>query len=92
VKSWTYTAKNDAQNTTFWLQDLLPNPFPDARIMTYGYKADGTSISGARDHARHLLARLRDHRDEDEVGKDSCLVRLSVGSRLIQGGWFACSL
>jgi hypothetical protein len=53
-----------------WLQDLLPDKIPQARVMTFGYNADMTnnySTSNVRDHARKLLSLLRDKRDEGEV-------------------------
>jgi hypothetical protein len=55
---------------TMWLQDLLPDKIPQARVMTFGYNADminNYSTSNIRDHARKLLSLLRDKRDEEEV-------------------------
>ncbi|KAG8798296.1 hypothetical protein FRC16_007515 [Serendipita sp. 398] len=38
-QSWT------AEDGTMWLRDLLPNDFPNARILSYGYDADTRSFA-----------------------------------------------
>lgn len=45
----------------FWLQDLLPERLPFARVMTFGYdtKLFGPSTSSIDDDARDLLARIK---------------------------------
>jgi hypothetical protein len=57
-KTWTH------EDGTFWPQDLLPNDFPKARIMTFGYDADITHVFGQvstntlRDHGKTLCTNL----------------------------------
>jgi hypothetical protein len=51
-----------------WLKDLLPQKLPNARVMTFCYKATvlgNTSIAGVRDNARMLLERLLDEREDN---------------------------
>jgi hypothetical protein len=70
-KRWsTWTHKEKGKKEVMWLQDLLPEKLPQARIMTFGYNADminNYSTSNIRDHARKLLSLLRNKRDEGEV-------------------------
>jgi hypothetical protein len=66
--TWTYKAKG--KTDVMWLQDLLPDKLPQARVMTFGYNADmvnNYSTSNIRDHARKLLSLLRNKRDEGDV-------------------------
>jgi hypothetical protein len=52
------------------LKDFLPQQIPDARIMTFGYKADvafGQSTAEIIDHAKSLLTSQVDTREELEV-------------------------
>jgi protein SERAC1 len=57
-KTWTH------EDGTFWPQDLLPNDFAKARILTFGYDADIVHIFGQastntlRDHGRTLCTDL----------------------------------
>jgi hypothetical protein len=65
VNSWTHP-----KSKAFWLRDFLPQQIPDARIMTFGYNANiafGRSTTEIVDHAKSLLAKLVDKRDETEV-------------------------
>jgi hypothetical protein len=51
------------------LKDFLPQQIPDARVMTFGYKAAAAFGSTAEviDHAKGLLTSLVDIREESEV-------------------------
>jgi len=64
VDSWTY--RDTPKASVFWLQDLLPEKMPNARIMTFQYDAKvvgNTSVSSVSDNARQLAELLRDKRD-----------------------------
>lgn len=73
---WSPPRKSVAKEKLFWLRDLLPADFPDARISTFGYDADlaGSSSTGARaklnftQYAHELLITL-DRELDDEVSK-----------------------
>ena len=65
IDTWTHLKSN-----AFWLKDFLPEQIPDARILTFGYNtaaAFSESTAEVIDHAKSLLARLVDKRDEPEV-------------------------
>ena len=54
-RTWTHS------NGTLWLQDLLPQKLPGARVFSYGYPSDiafSRSAAGIRDYASLLLERL----------------------------------
>lgn len=71
-KTWT-----DAVSGSFWLEDFLPDAFPKARIMTFGYDsglAFTRSKAGVESFARDLLNRLRMLRSSYEV---------SIGYRIL---------
>lgn len=61
----------DEKSKVAWLEDLLPNDLPNARIFTYGYNSSvpfSKSVSGIDDWARVLLHALSLERMEnDEV-------------------------
>jgi hypothetical protein len=73
---WSPPRKPVAKEKLFWLRDLLPADFPDARILTFGYDANltGSSSTGARaklnftQYAHELLITL-DRELDDEVSK-----------------------
>ncbi|KAN0120203.1 ankyrin [Hyaloscypha variabilis] len=79
--TWTYKAKG--KTDVMWLQDLLPDKLPQARVMTFGYNADminNYSTSNIRDHARKLLSMLRNKRDEgDQATRPIVFVCHSLG-------------
>jgi hypothetical protein len=55
-----------------WLQDLLPQDLPNARVMTYGYNSnivEDASISSIRDFAKGLLNDLDGYRTEEVFAK-----------------------
>lgn len=53
----------------FWLRDLLPSKLPQARVLTFGYKAEALASSGEGSsdqilsHAKTLIAELHATRD-----------------------------
>ncbi len=57
TEAWT-----DVKSQILWLRDLLPNSLDVARVLTFGYNANGTSFYGARSadriqqHAQTLVA------------------------------------
>ncbi|KAE8443477.1 hypothetical protein EG329_001874 [Mollisiaceae sp. DMI_Dod_QoI] len=61
IHAWTHEKK------VMWLEDLLPEQLPNARIMTYGYNSsvykDATS-GRIQDHAKGLLNALDGQRSE----------------------------
>ncbi len=69
IHAWTHEKK------VMWLEDLLPEQLPNARIMTYGYNSsvykDATS-GRIQDHAKGLLNALDGQRSERGV----CLLDL----------------
>ena len=64
IHAWTFEGK------TMWLEDLLPEQLPNARIMTYGYNSkvyrDATS-GRLQDHAKGLLYALDSVRADKKV-------------------------
>lgn len=65
-KTWT------ADNGVFWLQDLLPEVVPGARVFSYGYDSrthDSSPVADQfiYDHARSLVAELALEREETDV-------------------------
>ncbi|KAE8449286.1 hypothetical protein EG329_008186 [Mollisiaceae sp. DMI_Dod_QoI] len=62
-ETWT-----DPESRVFWLRDLLPAKLPEARILTYGYKAEALASDGEGTsdqilpHAKTLVADLYAHR------------------------------
>lgn len=64
-KTWT-----EPESGTLWLEDLLPQAIPKARIMTFGYDsglAFSRSRAGLDNFARDLLNRLRMVRNDTKV-------------------------
>jgi hypothetical protein len=63
IETWT-----DPDSRIFWLRDLLLAKLPEARILTYGYKADAVVSHGEGSadrilpHALTLVAELHAHR------------------------------
>lgn len=69
-KTWT-----DPASGNFWLEDNLPDGFPKARIMTFGYDsglAFSRSKAGVESFARDLLNRLRLLRSGFDVFQTPC--------------------
>lgn len=70
ITSWT-SGESDA--SVCWLQhpSFLPQAFPDARILTYGYDAktfaDRTSSATLREHGEDLLQAVAVVREESNV-------------------------
>lgn len=63
--TWT-----DPDSGKFWLEDFLPDAFPKARVITFGYDsglAFSRSKAGIENSARDLLNRLRILRSSYEV-------------------------
>jgi hypothetical protein len=53
------------ENPVMWLQDLLPNDLPEARVMNFGYNSnvvENASVSSIRDFAMGLLNDLDSYR------------------------------
>jgi hypothetical protein len=53
-----------------WLKDLLPQDLPNARILTYGYDTETSSLTQASTqnifrHAEAIVADLTRHRTEN---------------------------
>lgn len=72
MKSWTHVDPTTGAET-MWLKDLLPTRFPDARVMTFGYKFEAASslifpTSGIQREAINLLIALHQQRKLDRVG------------------------
>ncbi|KAK3314378.1 hypothetical protein B0H66DRAFT_595100 [Apodospora peruviana] len=82
------TWQADDAERTVWPRDLLPNHFPNIRVLSFGYNASikgTTSQSGIRDHARALLQWLDDFRDgESELSRPLIFVGHSLGGVLIK--------
>ena len=59
-----------------WLRDFLPQRFPDARIMTYGYDSNRRGSNGANitDYRRDFIQCLRNSRRQCPVSV--CLTKL----------------
>lgn len=70
----TNTWKHPANNH-FWLQDSLPLDVKGARVLNYGYNADGVfgnSTADIWDHAKGLLGSLNDERETADVRRFHC--------------------
>ena len=72
---------------TFWPEDLLPNSFPQARIMTWGYDSQVTRAYKAvgqgntSSHARNLMCALEGNRP---VGRGIIFVCHSYGGIIVK--------
>jgi hypothetical protein len=65
MNTWTHE-----KSKVLWLRDLLPQNFPNARIMTFGYKArfkNFTAHQELRAISLNLLAGLAALRKSEEV-------------------------
>ena len=67
--SWT-----DDKSGILWLRDLLPDRYPNARILTFGYDADTLKLSEVshltlNDHGISLITELLRFRRDLEVGQ-----------------------
>ena len=61
-----------ANNGIVWPRDLLPNVFPNIRVMTFGYHGtynDAMSIARTNDHGLSLLNCLMDERNTAQEAK-----------------------
>ncbi|KAK3934026.1 hypothetical protein QBC46DRAFT_400786 [Diplogelasinospora grovesii] len=66
----SFTAKSKTGKTTMWLQDLLPDKLPGARIMTFKYDARAVASAsphGVRENAVKLIRALRDKREDNAL-------------------------
>lgn len=64
--TWTHE-----ESEVLWLRDLLPEVFPKARIMTFGYNSrfkNFTARQSLRDISSNLLTGLSVLRRSEEVG------------------------
>jgi hypothetical protein len=65
ANTWAGGESDDPNHADFkrlWLKEFLPESFPRARVMIFGYNSNigwGTSTSGVTGAADDLLARLR---------------------------------
>ena len=61
---------------SMWLRDYLPQRFPDARVMTYGYDSSLREFGGANitDYRRGFIQCLRNSRRQYPVSH--CLTEL----------------
>lgn len=91
MDSWT--TKSRLGKKTMWLRDLLPERFPEARIMTFEYNAKAvTSASphGIAENGGALIQALRNKREENVsetrlqhgVSLSLILSRMRKGGRL----------
>lgn len=67
IRSWTHEPSG-----VCWIRGFLPNLFPDARVMTYGYDAKTQGIrdkssASVFDHALDLLNHLACERSDSKV-------------------------
>lgn len=89
LRTWTHIDP-DTKEETLWLRDLLPQHFPTARIMTFGYSAeiwnDKVKLP-LSSHAETLLHALLVRRErQDETWKDRPIIFIvhSMGGILIK--------
>jgi len=62
----------DPKSKNMWLEDFLPDAFPNARIMTFGYNsalAFGRNRAGIESFAIDLLNRVRAMRSMPQVSQ-----------------------
>ena len=85
-ETWT-----DPESRVFWLRDLLPSRLPQARILTYGYKAEALTSSGEGSsdrilpHALTLVADLYAHRDlSNAVNRPIIFICHDLGGILVK--------
>ncbi|KAK3900046.1 hypothetical protein C8A05DRAFT_17604 [Staphylotrichum tortipilum] len=82
LKTWTHTTTN-----VCWPKDLLPIVFPHIRVLSLAYDADiygNTSVTGIRENAQTLLARLRDVRELRHHGRSIVFVAHSLGGIILK--------
>ena len=71
--TWKYQSSSDSNDYFMWLRDSLPQHFPRARVLTYGYNANvlsDVSTGRLRTFAEMFLEKVRLER-EDEVVSES---------------------
>lgn len=68
--TWKYRSSSDSDDCFMWLRDSLPEHFPGARVLTYGYNANvlsDISTGRLRTFAETFLEKLRLERDNEVV-------------------------
>jgi len=68
--TWKYS--NDSNDCFMWLRDSLPNHFPGARVLIYGYNANvlsDVSTGRLRTFAETFLEKLRLEREDEVVSE-----------------------
>jgi pimeloyl-ACP methyl ester carboxylesterase len=66
IETW----QADDESGTVWPRDLLPTYVTGVRVISFKYNTSlngTTSQAGIRDHAKDLLDRLVDEREDDEA-------------------------
>ncbi|RYP12932.1 hypothetical protein DL765_007102 [Monosporascus sp. GIB2] len=85
MDSWT--TKPTWGKKTIWLRDLLPEMFPQARIMTFEYNASAiasASPHGIADNARALVQTLKNQREDNARGRPIVFIGHSLGGLVIK--------
>ncbi|EMD33041.1 hypothetical protein CERSUDRAFT_118443 [Gelatoporia subvermispora B] len=84
-KSWQYAHQSDC---FMWLRDVLPEHFPSARILTYGYNAavvSDVSAARLRNFAETFLENLKRERDSDTYRSNPLIIMMhSLGGLVIK--------
>jgi len=89
--SWT-----DEKSGKLWLRDLLPQRFPNARILTFGYDAHTLKLSevshlSLNDHGTSLIAELlRFRRDPESERRPIIFLAHSLGGIVIKHALVTC--
>ena len=78
--SWLGRTTKPPIDRPMWLRDFLPQRFPNARIMTYGYDSSLKESSGANitDYRRGFIQCLRNSRRQCPVGLRLTRITLRV--------------
>ncbi|KXX82976.1 Protein SERAC1 [Madurella mycetomatis] len=81
INTWTHKPSGVA-----WPRDLLPIRRPLTRVLAYGYDGDmheTDSVARIRDHARTLVTRLTDERDEVDPTRPIVFVAHCLGGLIL---------
>jgi hypothetical protein len=74
-------------NGKHWLRDFLPEQFPSANIMAFGYNSKvffSPSVTGIEDVALDLLNRLIGERDKQSQNRPVIFIAHSLGGIIVK--------
>ncbi|KAI1175692.1 hypothetical protein F4777DRAFT_320888 [Nemania sp. FL0916] len=68
INTWTYTS-DDGSKSVFWPKDLLPQKYPQIRVLSFGYNTGEKTVATIRDNAKTMLNQLVSWRGPECEGR-----------------------